>query len=93
MNYIKKATLFLLIVSLGVAIVFILLGTLLFAPIFKIFIYYLALYLMLRYIPLKAHKWFIYIAWLIFLFPILWGLVDIESLEDFLWAGVSLSMT
>ena len=94
---VKNTTLIILIILATVAIVTFFMGGFMFlfgvASIF-IFLYYLLIYIGVRIITHKknTNKQLLYTLYILVLIPIIWGLIDWESLFEFLLQGVQLNM-
>ncbi|MHA7944054.1 hypothetical protein ACJOV8_013340 [Formosa sp. 3Alg 14/1] len=66
---------------------------LLFGLLFGIlFIYYFLLYQLIKWWSKKDNNWSVYVVSLFFVIPLLWGIIDWESLFNFLLQWIHLDM-
>ncbi len=95
MNKLKVITVTLLVILLTAVIITLLMGG--FMPLFSLafgilFIYYIIIYFLIIQIPKRKTKWYKYLVYVLFTLPILFGIIDWESLFEFLLQGVLLDM-
>lgn len=93
MNTARKLTILVLILLAICGIAALLLGG--FMPVFSIafgllFVYYGLIYLLIRI--LKNKQQYKYVVGLFFILPILWAIIDLEGLFDFLLEGIHLDL-
>lgn len=94
----KKTSIEFLIMIMVVLLIVAIIVTYIMDPIMPIFslalaiqlVYYVVIYLILKIF--KSKKIIIYLTWSLFILPIVWGLLDWESLFEFLLSWDTLDM-
>ena len=94
----KKASIEILIMIMSALLIVAIIVTYIIDPIMPMFslalaiqlVYYLVIFLILKIF--KSKKIIIYLTWSLFILPIVWGLLDWESLFEFLLSWDTLDM-